>query len=133
MGAQEASRAAPVPKAIADPGTRAAMVDQGTPWTMADQGTWAAMADWGTQEAMAGPPSSLLRLYNRSPTIPPKSSLAKVGALSGWFVGGVGSWERSGSTDARERTVSSWYGAGSGVDSVSSWNGAGSGVDSLSS
>ncbi len=42
------SRAAPIPEAMVDPGTRAAMADlgtqaaiadQGTPWTMADQGT----------------------------------------------------------------------------------------------
>ncbi len=53
VGPQEASRAAPVPEAMADPGTQAAIADQGTPWITADQGTRVAMADHGTTRTMA--------------------------------------------------------------------------------
>ncbi len=58
-----------------------------------------------------------------------------LGAGTGGRSGSVHSWGcsgsvdargRSGSADARGRSVSSWKGAGSGVDSVSSWTGAGS-------
>ncbi len=60
---QEASRAAPVPgamaergarAAMADPGARVAMVDPGTQEAMADRRAWVAMVDPGTQEALAG-------------------------------------------------------------------------------
>ncbi len=60
---QEASRAAPVPEAMAERGARAAMAGQGTRGAMADprtqealagQGTRGAMADPRTQEALAG-------------------------------------------------------------------------------
>ncbi len=59
---QEASRAAPVPGAMAERGARAAMADprtqealagQGTREAMADRGARVAMVDPGTQEAMA--------------------------------------------------------------------------------
>ncbi len=48
-----ASRAAPVPGAMAGQGTREAMADRGAWAAMADRGTREAMADPGTQEAPA--------------------------------------------------------------------------------
>ncbi len=48
-----ASRAAPVPGAMADPGTREAMADPGIRDAMAVQSAWVAMADPGSREAMA--------------------------------------------------------------------------------
>ncbi len=49
---QEASRAAPVPEAMAERGARAAMAGQGTRGAMADPRTQEALAGQGTREAM---------------------------------------------------------------------------------
>ncbi len=100
-------------EAMADPGTQEAMADTGTREAMAEQGAWLAIAEQGTREAMAGPPLSPHpqlppRINGRSPTTPPKKSLGKVGSLSGWHVGRVVSWGRSGSTGQNsERMVAS--------------------------
>ncbi len=75
MGAQEASRVAPVPgsmvdpvtrEAMADPGTQEAMADTGTREAMAEQGAWSAIAEQGTREAMVGSPLS------PHPQLPPR-------------------------------------------------------------
>ncbi len=52
---QVASRAVPVPAAMADPGTQAATADPGTQAATADPGTQAATSDPGTQAATADP------------------------------------------------------------------------------
>ncbi len=52
---QEASRAAPVPGAMAERGARAAMADPRTQEALAGQGTREAMADRGARVAMVDP------------------------------------------------------------------------------
>ncbi len=100
VGAQEASRAAPIPEAtlgtreaMVDPGTRAAMADPGTRAAMADPGTRAAMADQGTlwtiadrglREAMAdqGTPWTMADQRTRAATADQGTHEAMVGPLS---------------------------------------------------
>ncbi len=98
-GTQEASRAAPVPKPWRIRGL-------GRPWRIRGlRGPWRIRGlgkPWRVRLRARGP-SPCLGLYGRSPTTPPpkKNSLGKAGALSGWYVGGVGSWGCPGSMGFR--------------------------------
>ncbi len=130
-----------------DSGSHGEIVDSVDHGGSGDSGSHGGSGDSGSHggstfepAAPARGPSPRLGHSAGSLLPPPKNVLGKLGALSSWYVGGVGSWGRSGCTqswgrsgsaDTRGRSVSSWNGASSGVDSVSSWTGAGSGVDSV--